>query len=56
MGEAKLKIKKVANAITEAIGVETNGGRIQVRWDADAATTPFVNWYFFIEFLTLTGC
>jgi hypothetical protein len=55
MGEAKLKIKKVANAITEAIGVETNGGRIQVRWDADAATTPFGQLVFFIEFLTLTG-
>jgi len=55
MGEAKLKVKKVANAITEAIGVETKGGRIQVRWDADAATTPFGQLVFFVEFLTLTG-
>lgn len=55
MGESKQKEKRLVKTITEAIGVETSGGRIQVRWDADAATTPFGQMVFFIEFLTLTG-
>ena len=41
MGEAKLKVKWTTEAMAQAIGVETSGGRIQVRWDANAATTPF---------------
>ena len=45
----------MVEAVSQAIGVETNGGRIQVRWDADAATTPFGQMVFFIEFLNLTG-
>ena len=55
MGEAKLKVKREVKAITQAIVVETNAGRIQVRWDAEAATTPFGQMVFFIEFLNLTG-
>ncbi len=55
MGEAKLKVKRPTEAVSQAIGVETSGGRIQVRWDADAATTPFGQMVFFIEFLNLTG-
>ena len=55
MGEAKLKVKRTTEAMAQAIGVETSGGRIQVRWDADAATTPFGQIVFFIEFLNLTG-
>lgn len=55
MGEAKLKLKRTTAAVSQYIGVETSGGRIQVRWDADATTTPFGQMVFFIEFLTLTG-
>ena len=55
MGEAKLKVKRSTKAGSQAIGVETSGGRIQVRWDTDAATTPFGQMVFFIEFLNLTG-
>ena len=55
MGEAKLKVKRTTEVVAQAIGVETSGGRIQVRWDADAATTPFGQIVFFIEFLNLTG-
>ena len=55
MGEAKLKIKRDAELLTQAIGVETSCGRIQVRWDTEAATTPFGQMVFFIEFLNLTG-
>ena len=55
MGEAKRKANRAAETVIQAIGVETGGGRIQVRWDADAATTPFGQMVFFIEFLKLTG-
>jgi len=55
MGESKRKEKRSITTISEAIGVDTSGGRIQVRWDAEAATTPFGQMVFFIEFLTLTG-
>ena len=41
MGEAKRKSKNAVEAIEKAIGVETPGGRIQVRWDGKAAATPF---------------
>ena len=40
MGEAKFKASRVLEAISQAVGVETSAGRIQVRWDTDAATTP----------------
>ena len=55
MGEAKRKSKNAVEAIEKAIGVETPGGRIQVRWDGKAAATPFGQMAFFIEFLMLTG-
>ena len=55
MGEVKLKANRAAETVAQAIGVETGGGRIQVRWDADSATTPFGQMVFFIEFLKLTG-
>ena len=49
MGEAKLKIKRMTEAMAQAIGVETSGGRIHVRWDADAETTPFGQIVFILE-------
>jgi hypothetical protein len=36
-------------------GVQTAGGRVQVRWEADSAATPMGQLAYFIEFLTLTG-
>jgi len=55
MGEAKRREKGAARELARALGVETVGGRVQVSWDATAATTPFGQLAFFIEFLTLTG-
>ena len=55
MGEAKRRGQKQTLAVSEALGVETAGGRVQVRWDDQAAATPFGQMVFFIEFLTLTG-
>lgn len=49
MGESKQRVTR------EALGVETSSGRVQVRRDHDAATTPFGQLVFFVEFLTLTG-
>lgn len=55
MGEAKRKARNALRAVENAIGVETPGGRIQVRWDGKASATPFGQMAFFIEFLMLTG-
>ena len=55
MGEAKRKDKKAISTISQAIGVETLGGRIQVKWDTHSPATPFGQMAFFIEFLMLTG-
>ena len=55
MGEEKRKTKSALQVVEKAIGVETPGGRIQVRWDGRAAATPFGQMAFFIEFLMLTG-
>jgi hypothetical protein len=55
MGEAKRRQALVEKALSQAVGVETHGGRIQVRWDSEAATTPLGQMVFFVEFLALTG-
>lgn len=49
MDESKQRVTR------EALGMETSSGRVQVRRDHDAATTPFGQLVFFVEFLTLTG-
>lgn len=36
-------------------GVETAGGRVQIRWESGSAATPMGQLAYFIEFLTLTG-
>ena len=36
-------------------GVQTVGGRVQVRWATDSAVTPMGQLAYFIEFLTLSG-
>lgn len=38
-----------------SVGLQTAGGRVNVRWDASRAATPMGQLAFFIEFLTLTG-
>ena len=55
MGESTRRVTREALAVVEALGVGTSGGRVQVRWDHGAATTPFGQLVFFVEFLTLTG-
>ena len=55
MGEAKRKSGKAIRTVSQAIGVETPSGRIQVKCDANATATPFGQMVFFIEFLMLTG-
>jgi len=55
MGEAKRRQSRTELDVAQALGVETCGGRVQVRWDNDAATTPYGQMVFFIEFLTLTN-
>ena len=55
MGEAKRRLDVAVREGVEALGVDTIGGRVQVRWSKGAAATPFGQMAFFIEFLNLTG-
>ncbi len=55
MGESKLKRQKSGERLMSCAGVQTAGGRVQVRWEADSAATPMGQLAYFIEFLTLTG-
>ena len=54
MGEAKLKRMQALRRLVPS-AVQTAGGRVQVRWEADSAATPMGQLAYFIEFLTLTG-
>lgn len=55
MGESKLKRMRAEEMLLSCAGVQTAGGRVQVRWEADSAATPLGQLAYFIEFLTLTG-
>src|SRR5580765_3862653 len=55
MGEAKRRQELVKQAIAEALGLQTTGGRLQVRWDNSTQATPHGQMAFFIEFLTVSG-
>ena len=55
MGEAKRREQNAICRVGEVMGLETAGGRFQLRWDDKSAVTPFGQMAFFIEFLTLTG-
>ena len=55
MGESKLKVAKAREALMSCAGVQTAGGRVQVRWESESAATPMGQLAYFIEFLTLTG-
>lgn len=54
MGESKLKHSRNEEMLLSCAGVQTAGGRVQVRWEADSAATPMGQLAYFIEFLTLT--
>jgi hypothetical protein len=54
MGESKLKRAKHKEMLLSCAGVQTAGGRVQVRWESDSAATPMGQLAYFIEFLTLT--
>lgn len=55
MGESKLKRLHAERMFLPCAGVQTAGGRVRVRWEADSAATPMGQLAYFIEFLTLTG-
>jgi hypothetical protein len=55
MGEAKQKRAKAEEMLMTCAGVQTVGGRVQVRWESESAATPMGQLAYFIEFLTLTG-
>lgn len=55
MGEDKLSLEKQKKALLSCTGIQTVGGRVQVRWETDSASTPMGQLAYFIEFLTLTG-
>ena len=52
MGEAK---RKALRPPSEAIALDTFGGRIHVEWDPAAAVTPLEQLPLFIEFLKVSG-
>ena len=55
MGESKLKLVKREEKLLSCVGVQTMGGRVQVRWETESAATPMGQLAYFIEFLNLTG-
>lgn len=55
MGERNRRLTAVKTEVVEALALETEGGRLQVRWDAAAQATPHGQMAFFIEFLTVSG-
>ena len=54
MGEWKRKVAKSREMLLSCAGVQTAGGRVQVRWESESAATPMGQLAYFIEFLTLT--
>ena len=54
MGEAK-KREVAVQQMVEALGLETAGGGVKVRWDAKRQATAQGQMAFFIEFLSVTG-
>ncbi|HXV11373.1 MAG TPA: transposase [Burkholderiales bacterium] len=55
MGESKSKRDRDETMLLSCAGVQTAGGRVQVRWEQGSAATPMGQLAYFIEFLTLTG-
>ena len=55
MGEAKRREVAVRGQVVEALGLQTAGGQIKVRWDRNGQATAQGQMAFFIEFLSATG-
>ena len=56
MGEQdKPKKSVLAQAASQAMVVDTMGGRMRVRWDEHAQATPHGQLVFFAEFLATAG-
>lgn len=55
MGESKRKRLAATKMQMSCSGLQTAGGRVQVRWESESAATPMGQLAYFIEFLTLTG-
>ena len=55
MGESKRKRVKSQEMLTSCAGVQTAGGRVQVRLESASAATPMGQLAYFIELPTLTG-
>src|SRR6266702_69280 len=51
-GEAEIALREAPD---EGSAVDTYGGKIRVKWDEEAAVTPFGQLVFFIEFLKTAG-
>ena len=48
MGESKLKRLDAEEMLLSCAGVQTAGGRVRVRWEADGAATPMGQLAYFI--------
>lgn len=55
MGESKRKQIRAEETLLNCTGVQTPGGKVQVRWEANSAATPMGQLAYFIEFLGLTN-
>lgn len=55
MGEAKKRELAVRQQVVEALGLQSAGGQIKVRWDENGQATAQGQMAFFIEFLSATG-
>lgn len=55
MGETRQRALMVRQQVVEALGLETAGGQLKVRWDGKAQSSVMGQMAFFIEFLTVTG-
>ncbi len=55
MGASKRKPRQDEEMLRVCAGVQTAGGRVQVRWEFGSAATPVGQAAYFIEFLTLAG-
>ena len=53
--EAKRRDVAVRQQVVEALGLQTAGGQIKVRWDGKGQATAQGQMAFFIEFLSATG-
>jgi hypothetical protein len=55
MGEAKRREIAVREQVVEALGLQSAGGQLKVRWDSSSQATAQGQMAFFIEFLVTTG-